>query len=444
MGARSFTNLSLYAFGLSGVWTGVGSGILPFKVLEVLEHSSVEILGYGLDKNGALGLLSLIGLSVAAVVQLIAGSLSDRNRRPGKRLHYLLFGGVGMAIITVLFGYATTFVSLLAIVLGLQLFGNFGQGPANALIVDHVSPSRRGKAAGVLMLWRLLGAGIITVIVLQFMANYDGVDAREWMWYSIILMVVVLMISILWTVLSLRTQVDVPVTDVKTFHNVSSPDRSTGFNPATLNLPSNYTVFLIALAFAVFAMSSLQVYALFFLQDVTGLQNPADGADTLVIIIVVTAGIAVVPAGWLSDRIGRDKLILIAGASGTTASTLLLFVSSIEAVLFTGAIFGITVGLFLTLTWIIANDLVRKDSAGKELGYTSIATLVGAASARFFGVGIDELNRVSEHLGYQAMLISVALAFVVSAVVLTKVTRSTGHNAVHLSESETPSIINGE
>ena len=119
MGARSFTNLSLYAFGLSGVWTGVGSGILPFKVLEVLEHSSVEILGYGLDKNGALGLLSLIGLSVAAVVQLIAGSLSDRNRRPGKRLHYLLFGGVGMAIITVLFGYATTFVSLLAIVLGM-------------------------------------------------------------------------------------------------------------------------------------------------------------------------------------------------------------------------------------------------------------------------------------------------------------------------------------
>ena len=282
------------------------------------------------------------------------------------------------------------------------------------------------------------------MIVLKFMANYDGVDAREWMWYSIILMVVVLMISILWTVLSLRSQVDVPVTDVKTFHNESSPDRSTGFNPTRLNLPSNYTVFLISLAFAVFAMSSLQVYALFFLQDVTGLQNPADGADTLVIIIVVTAGIAVVPAGWLSDRIGRDKLILLAGASGTTASTLLLFVSSIEAVLFTGIIFGITVGLFLTLTWIIANDLVRKDSAGKELGYTSIATLVGAASARFFGVGIDELNRVSEHLGYQAMLISVALAFVVSAVVLAKVTRSTGHNAVHLSESETPSIINGE
>ena len=74
-GQHNFTNLSIYAFGLSGVWTGVGAGILPFKVLEALEAGRVEMLGYSLDKNGALGMLSLVGLAVAAAVQLGAGEL---------------------------------------------------------------------------------------------------------------------------------------------------------------------------------------------------------------------------------------------------------------------------------------------------------------------------------------------------------------------------------
>ncbi len=423
MGHRSFTNLSFYAFGFSGVWTGVGSGILPFKVLEALEFGRVEILGYALDKNGALGLLSLLGLCVAAVVQMAAGSLSDRDSRLGRRLPYLLVGGVGLAVITVLFGYATTFISLLVVVLAMQFFGSFGQGPANALIIDHVSPRRRGEAAGVLNLWRLLGAGTTTVIVLRFMANYDPVDAREWMWYSIILVVVVLVASIMWTVLALRPRRGL---SIPSFRQIAGPRGSPGHDaiqPKKANISRNYVAFLIALAFAIAAMSSMQIYALFFLQDVVGLENPADGADLLVIIIVVAAGLIVIPAGRLADRLGRDKLFFFAGACGAIGATLLLFVSSIGPVLLIGVIIGVTIGLFLTLTWTTANDLVRRASAARELGYTSIATLIGAAAARFAGVGIDELNDLSENLGYRVMLVSIALAFTMSAVLLAKVVR---------------------
>ena len=166
----SFPSISIYAFGLSGVWTASGAGILPFKVLEALEQGSVEIFGYGLDKNGALGVLSLLGLAVASLAQLGSGSLSDRDSRLGSRLPYLLLGAFGLAVITVLFGFATSFISLLLVFTTMQFFGNFGQGPANALIIDHVPANQRGQAAGVLNLWRLLGAGSGTVIVLQFMS----------------------------------------------------------------------------------------------------------------------------------------------------------------------------------------------------------------------------------------------------------------------------------
>ncbi|MCH8115155.1 MAG: MFS transporter [Chloroflexi bacterium] len=423
IGHRSFTNLSLYAFGLSGVWTGVGAGILPFKVLEALELGPIEVFGYALNKNGALGLISLIGLSVAAAMQLSAGWLSDRDSRPGRRLPYILVGGIGLAMITVLFGFAVSFASLFVVILAMQLFGNFGQGAANALIIDHVPEKRRGEAAGVLNLWRLLGAGILTVIVLQFMANYDPVDARQWMWYSIILMVVVLIGSTIWTVMSLRPRRGLSIPNIRW---AASPTRSPGHElarPKKATISRSYVAFLIALAFALAAMSSLQIYALFFLQDVVGLENPADGADLLVIIIVVAAGLAVVPAGWLADRLGRDKLFFFAGACGATGATLLLFVSSLGPVLFIGVIIGVTIGLFLTLTWTVANDLVSRTSAARELGYTSIATLSGAVVARFAGVGIDVVNERSENLGYKVMLVSVALAFALSAVLLAKVAR---------------------
>ncbi|MDE0593389.1 MAG: MFS transporter [Dehalococcoidia bacterium] len=426
-GSPNLSNLSIYAFGLSGVWTGIGASILPFKVIEALEVGDMSVLGYTFDKNGALGLISLLGLIVAAVAQLAAGSLSDRDERPGKRLLYLLIGGLGLAVMTVLFGFTNSFVTLILAIVGMQLFGNSAQGPANALIIDHVPANERGAAAGVLNLWRLLGAGSITVIVLQFMARYDKEDAPQWLWYSIALITASVVISVLWTVLKNRPKDGwfIPTLKKKT---VKKGECQQNISKATIDSTSgisrSYLAFLVALAFGTAAMSSMQIYALFFLQDVAGLQNPANGADLLVIAIVGAAALTVLPAGRLADRWGRTSLFIFAGVAGVISSLLLLFVSSIGPVLAIGVVIGISVGLFMTLTWAVANDLVSRSAAAKELGYTSVATLVGAAGARFAGVGIDELNDVSENLGYKMILVAVAVSFALSALILAKISNN--------------------
>jgi MFS family permease len=423
-GSNNFTNLSLYTFGISGVWTGIGAGILPFKVLEALELGDVTVIGYSLDKNGALGMLSLMGLVVAAAAQLGSGALSDRDPRIGRRLPFLLIGAVGLAGLTVLFGFTASFVSLLLAMVAMQLFGNFAQGPANALIIDHVSVHKRGEAAGVLNLWRLLGAGSITVIVLQFMARYDNQDAPQWLWYSIGLMVIVLLIGVVWTVVTVRPKTGLFIPTLKrpkrTKSATAEPSSSKISKP---KISRNYLAFLVALAFALASMSSMQIYALFFLQDVVGLENPADGADLLVVVIAATAGLTVFPAGYFSDKYGKTNLFVIAGISGVTSSLLLLLVSSIGPVLVVGVIVGITVGLYMTLTWAVANDLVSRSSAAWELGYTSIATLAGATAARFAGIGIDELNNVSPNLGYKAILVSAAVGFALSSIILARLVR---------------------
>ena len=422
-GSPNLSNLSIYAFGLSGVWTGIGAGILPFKVIEALELGNISILGYALDKNGALGLISLLGLIVAAAAQLAAGSLSDRDKRPGKRLFYLLIGGIGLGVMTILFGFTSSFLTLILAIVGMQFFGNSAQGPANALIIDHVPVNERGAAAGVLNLWRLLGAGSITVVVLQFMARYDKEDSPEWLWYAIALMTVAVVLSVFWTVITNRPKDGwfIPMLKKKTADTVDSPEFVAETAASRSGISRSYLAFLVALAFGIAAMSSMQIYALFFLQDVVGLDNPANGADWLVVAIVAAAALTVLPAGRLADRWGRTSLFILAGVAGVVSSLLLLFVSSIGPVLAIGVVIGISVGLFMTLTWAVANDLVSRSTAAKELGYTSIATLIGAAGARFAGVAIDELNDFSENLGYKMILVAVAISFAFSALILAKI-----------------------
>tara|TARA_B100000809_G_scaffold204511_1_gene205888 strand:+ start:20 stop:433 length:414 start_codon:yes stop_codon:yes gene_type:complete len=119
-------------------------------------------------------------------------------------------------------------------------------------------------------------------------------------------------------------------------------------------------------------------------------------------------------------------MFIVAGATGIVSSLLLLFVSSIGPVLAVGVVVGIAVGLFITLTWAVANSLVSQTSVARELGYTSLATLGGAGVARFAGIGIDELNSVSVNLGYKALLIAVAIAFAVAAIILARITSTSG------------------
>ena len=231
----------------------------------------------------------------------------------------------------------------------------------------------------------------------------------------------------MWTVLKNRPKDGwfIPTLKKKTVKTGEYPQNiSKATTDSTSGISRSYLAFLVALAFGIAAMSSMQIYALFFLQDVAGLENPADGADLLVVTIVAAAALTVLPAGRLADLWGRTSLFIFAGAAGVISSLLLLFVSSIGPVLAIGVVIGISVGLFMTLTWAVANDLVSRSAAAKELGYTSVAALVGAVGARFAGVGIDELNNISENLGYKMILMAVAVSFAFSALILAKISKN--------------------
>ena len=82
---------------------------------------------------------------------------------------------------------------------------------------------------------------------------------------------------------------------------------------------------------------------------------------------------------------------------------------------------GFCVGIYLSVGWAVANDLVRRSTAARDLSLTSLSGLAGAIVGRSSGFFIGGLNEAGlgfgiEHLGYAVVLGSGSLAFLVSGI----------------------------
>ena len=401
LGSESIFNLSVYAFGMAGVWIALGSVVLQFKILDVVENESIAIFGLALDKNSLLALISLAGLGVVAVVQPLAGLVSDninsKSDTGSKRLPFVVVGLMGMCASTLMLGFVSSFIMVLVVTLLIQLTGNIAQGPANALIIDHVNASDRGRASGMLNLMRLLGAGFVGVAVTQLMSLYDPIDAPHWMWYAIVVMAGTLFATSVYTLLALRTQPSRATRSPSTA--AGSTDVIGDENPARRLDRKLFYGFLAATAVMLASQSSIQINALFFLQDVVGLENPAQGANIIIIAIVIGAAATVYPAGKLSDRVGRGAILLTGGIIGAVGMAMLLVFNTLALLVVPAVTIGMSVGLNLAVGLALANDLVRQATAARDLGMLGISSLVGAIVGRTSGFGIGVLNSRGQELG---------------------------------------------
>ena len=177
---------------------------------------------------------------------------------------------------------------------------------------------------------------------------------------------------------------------------------------------NGYYWFLIAMAMIVGGLTAMQIFALFFIRDKVGLDNPAAGAAALAATILVGAAIAAYPSGAISDRFGRMKILYLSAAviAGSTIS--MLFVGSLIYVTLVGFFIGVGAGMFLSGGWALITELVPASGAGKSLGLTALSTLVGTGLARVSGFGIDALNQQSQNLGYDVLILSIAALMVLS------------------------------
>ena len=242
-----------------------------------------------------------------------------------------------------------------------------------------------------------------------------GVGASGWYWSSIGLVISILVFTTLWTFGSLRprerrTELGEPDSAASETDAADAEDES---QTASHDMKGYYW-FLIAMAMIVGALTAMQIFALFFIRDKVGLDNPAAGAAALALMIALGAAIAVYPAGKISDRFGRMPVLYGSSIVIAVAAGLLLFVSAIVPLVVLGLFIGIGAAMFLSGGWALITELVPRKNAGRSLGLTAFSTLAGTGLARLSGFGIDALNRQSENLGYDALIIGIVAMLVLS------------------------------
>jgi MFS family permease len=173
------------------------------------------------------------------------------------------------------------------------------------------------------------------------------------------------------------------------------------------------------------AVIALNSFVIFYLEDVAGMtfSEASRLFGDLSVVLGVSLLIITIPAGRLSDKLGRRPIILAACSVALAGNLLLLFARTRPVLILGGAALGLATGVFLSASWALATDLVPRGMAARYLGIANIATAGGSFIARLAGGAlIDPINRLTGTLeaGYLTLYSLTLVAFVVAAFAVTR------------------------
>ena len=394
--------LNSFSFGITGFILAMDTIVLPIIVLTVAPE--------GL-KNTYLAILGIGGLAVAALIQPTIGRISDRTRSPiGRRVPFILWGAIFAAIGLIGIRLAPNFGVLFGVWIFMQANINIAYGPGLALIRDLVPLNRIGMASSMKIMSDAAGAAAMIAVTGALIGKTGSYIDWKWIALGILAILLILPVSV--------TAIRVSRHEFSSRSNSQHQDHKSSYK-SVLNRQLN--LFLVSRLILITAVTSFQTYGLFFLRDSVGLDNPAEALGRMILVIAGTLAIAVYISGWVSDRVGRKPVAMV-GAIGAAISTLwMLTASDSTQVLTIASVIGASVGVLLSATWALANELADESQSGLHIGIINLATIGGAATAKLLGPIIDGLNQIpgrSDGFGYQALITADAAFFLIGALLL--------------------------
>ncbi len=420
-GITGLLGLGAFGFGITGCFLAMDTIVLPTMVLNLVPEEA---------KNTFLSGLGLSGMIVAALVQPIAGWYSDRTSTPlGRRVPFILWSAIFVTLGLSGLVVTTSYWSLFVMWLFIQANANIGFGPFNALIRDLVPNNRIGVASSLKILAE--GAGGVTMVAAAglIISRYTGPETGHWLGAALGIIAATVIGS---AAISAYTVVTRERAHRFSFRrNVETLTRRSG-------LHTHLIWYLLSRYLLVTAVMVFPTYGLFFLVDVVAVENPAQTLGLIIFAIGAAFVLSVYPAGRLSDRVGHKPVVVIGSAAAAVATVAILAAgnhlaatvamlaggSRLQVLVIAGIPIGFALGVVLSASWAMANELGAEGREGQHMGIVNLATTGGAASAKLLGPGVDLLNLASPGLGYYGLLAGCAAAFVGGALLILPVNPS--------------------
>ena len=410
-GKLALARLNAYSFGLAGFILAMDTVVIPVLVLEVAPEAA---------KNTLLGLVGLTGLLAAALVQVPVGWASDRTHsRIGRRLPYIIWGCVCIAVGLAALAMPLNYVSLLVIWLFIQTNSGIAYSPYLASIRDLVPAHRMGVAASIKTLLEAMGGASVLFLAGLMVGHYARPESPHWLWATLGMFAAVLTLTASVSSLTIFRRMRLTGAAAAAFHRAAMAfPESTDLARLHPHLPW----FVMSRSAFLGAVVIFTTYGLFFLRDKVGVENPAQALGVAIIGVGGMLTLTTYPSGWLSDHIGRKPVLSIGVVVAVAGTLAMMWVNTYLMAVLLASVVGGAVGVVLTVHWAIANDLTTPGREAQHMGIVNLGTLFGAAGAKAVGP-LPDLVTVwfGPGFGYTALLGLSALLFVIGGLLLLKV-----------------------
>jgi MFS family permease len=109
-------------------------------------------------------------------------------------------------------------------------------------------------------------------------------------------------------------------------------------------------------------------------------------------VLALFTVLASIPAGWLTDRLGRRALMVGGGLIGGAGIALVSVAGSTTALVAAGSLMAVGSAAFGSASWALLADVSPSPRAGGLLGVANLGTAGAAAAAGAFGALIDRVG----------------------------------------------------
>ncbi len=395
--------LSVYWLGLIAVVNGIGV-ILQERIKDLVPDPTVQYT--------TLGIIQAAGVLIAVLVQPIAGSVSDYTiSRFGRRKPYILVGTLLDVLFLIGIATSNTVLAVGAFVVLLQFSANFAQGPFQGYVPDLIPPQQVGLASGLVGLFTVLGVVVGTALASIGLATGDFTIPT----IALGLIELVTMLSLFFRLDEGRAAKDrAGKSWPKVAFEAWSPDV----------LKERSFMFLVASRFFILGGGYFLVGLIVpYLERAQGIKDPDQRAVLILAstgVVALCTAISTIPAARIADRYGRKRVIYVACLVAAVGMTIGALAPSVPVFIVGAILMGVGTGSFLAVDWALMTEIIPKESAGRYMGISNVATATnGVISAFIGGVLIDALVRAgSPDLGPRVAFLLAPVWFTVGALLL--------------------------
>lgn len=420
---------SAYWFATSFKWYILLLVVIPGQVVEIVRAEAVQS-GLTLAqadayaetvKNTKWGMVVLIGAIWALFGPMIFGGWSDRMRSKfGHRQPFIAFGAALTVIALLFLADAKSYWVLVVGYLLLQFSDDVGTGPYSAMVPEIVPEQNRGRASSVMSMLQLLGQiGSAVSALVVYSVIKDPTAALKTVYLGVGTVNALCALWTLWTIRAVRPESDTPNEREFFLRQWLRPFKQRDFVWVWFTrLLSALSFFLVTTYIRNFLTDAYSSFALFG-KDLGG---AGMAVNVLGLTMSLSGAFGSIYAAKNADRLGRKKLIYVAGFMIFCVMVPFAFVRDYTVAWVLAALFGAGYGLYLSADWALVSDIIpNKSAAGVEMGVWASSIVSVQLLSGGYGRVIDYLNQRAQHAGYMSAVIIAGCLFLVSTLLVRQV-----------------------